>query len=136
MSRAVVESTGISLSERTARRVSQDDVESEATDPFFLLQSSWPCFLDDLESNPKRAQEQFCDLAYRYFVARPFAIFRRLPGWSLHDFVTEIVLHFIKDDCRRLRSYENQGLPFVAWLRVVAGSEGARNRPRRTPPFL
>jgi RNA polymerase sigma factor (sigma-70 family) len=82
-----------------------------------------PPFLNLLDSDPKRAKEQFGDFAYRLLrVCRP-RYFALLSVDQQEDAIQEILLHCIEDDCRVLRCYRPQGRPFAAWFMTVASNK-------------
>ena len=60
------------------------------------------------------------DAGYRYLLARPPKEFFARPGLEPGDFAIQIITALVKDDCRRLRTYRDQGRPFLAWFRTVA----------------
>lgn len=79
-----------------------------------------PPFLTCLDSEPNRAWEEFYDFAWKLLVSHPPPVFRDLSQESRDDLISEIVLDCRANNFRLLRTYENRGLPFSAWLARIA----------------
>lgn len=86
------------------------------------LEQRWPSFLDELESNASQAAREFVDYAYRTLTVRPPRVLRDLTSEERDDVIQEIIIHFIQDDCRVLKSYRNTGHPFTSWFLTVASN--------------
>ena len=83
------------------------------------LDSSWPPFLDLLDSNPGRARELFHRFAWALFKARPPSILHSLQPADREDRISDLVMSCSRDSFRKLRQYKNTGSTFAAWLSVV-----------------
>jgi DNA-directed RNA polymerase specialized sigma24 family protein len=84
------------------------------------LNDTWPAFLDRIDRDPQRAWEEFHAFAWKLTRLRPPAVLSSLTPEDREDVLAEIVQDFQKDDFRLLRSYQDRGRPFAAWLwRVV-----------------
>ncbi len=85
-----------------------------------MSESSWPSFLDYLDSDPDRAFTEF----YRFAVIsirdplpKPM---RGLNEGEIDDLIEDIVYHCTKSEFGALKTYQNNSRPFAAWLHVVA----------------
>ena len=88
--------------------------------PDKMLAKSRPDFLEIMETDLTAGMRIFIDAGYRYLLARPPKEFFACPGLEPADFAIQIICALVKDDCRRLRKYRDQGKPFLAWFRTVA----------------
>jgi RNA polymerase sigma factor (sigma-70 family) len=80
-----------------------------------------PSFLDELDSDRDAAVAQFRRFAEQLFREAPPPNYLRIPPDDREDFVSEIVVHCIDNDCARLRRYRHQeGALFAGWLATVA----------------
>jgi DNA-directed RNA polymerase specialized sigma24 family protein len=84
------------------------------------LQATWPSFLDLLDPDPKRAWEGFYAFAWKLLQARPPRLLRSLQPADQENVIAEVIVHCTDDHFRRLRTYQDKGKPFAAWLVVVA----------------
>lgn len=84
------------------------------------LDDCWPAFLDLLQSDPRKASEQFYVFAKRLLLASPPSILSQIGFASKEDVIHEVVLHCVRNNFRVLRTYRNEGKPFAAWFKRVA----------------
>lgn len=85
-----------------------------------ILKQPYPPFLRLLDSDNERALAEFGNHARRWLISYPSPCLRSLSTEEREEVVSDVILHLIKDDARRLRSYEDRGRPFHAFLRTVA----------------
>lgn len=82
-----------------------------------------PPFLAKLDSDPVRAKAEFCEFSAAFLTAHPPPALVRLGDYgSRQGFIWEFNERMCADDFRRLRTYENRGLPFAGWLWVSASN--------------
>lgn len=84
------------------------------------LSDSWPSFLDHLDSDPQRAQREFCEWAMRFFAACPPSVLSAIPKEQRESICFDIMADCLMDDFRILRKYKNRGKPFAAWFVFVS----------------
>jgi RNA polymerase sigma factor (sigma-70 family) len=82
--------------------------------------SSWPAFLDLLDSDADHAFEQFYRLAIEALTTIPPRPMRGLSGEDRQDLMHDVIYHCVADGFRVLRQYRDRGKPFVAWLYAIA----------------
>ncbi len=83
------------------------------------LSDSWPLFMDLLDSNPRRAWEEFHAFAWKLTRFRGPGALVRLSNEEREDLLADIVQDFQRDQFRILRRYENKGRPFAVWFWLV-----------------
>jgi DNA-directed RNA polymerase specialized sigma24 family protein len=83
------------------------------------LDSTWPSFLDLLDSDPGGALQGLYEFAWRLSKSRPPSILLRLDPADREERVSELVLKCYDQDFRKLRTYKDMGRPFAAWLNTV-----------------
>jgi len=91
-----------------------------ATDHEHDLLHSFPQFLRELDRNPELAWSRFHVFAWKLLTAHPPLVFRDLPRESREEIISDIVLACREDDFRKLRAYEDRGVPFAAWVARLA----------------
>lgn len=82
--------------------------------------STWPSFLDLLDSDPDRAFEEFYRLACEVLHSMPPRPMRDLSNEDRQDLTHDIVYHCVKHEFRVLRQYRDRGKPFTVWLYAIA----------------
>lgn len=87
-----------------------------------VLDQTWPDFLNLWERDPDAATRAFAEFAYKLLESRPPKALRDLTPEQRQDAIQDIILHFIQDNCRILRSYRNTGHAFSAWFLTVANN--------------
>ena len=105
------------------------------TDSLHPLDDPEPPFLGDLDRSPDRAAESLCRFALKLLTVSPPGALRTVPYDERDDVVQELILHFLRDDFRVLRSYRNTRHSFAGWFSVVARNlvfdiSGEGNLPR------
>lgn len=85
-----------------------------------MLQETWPRFLDEIDSDAKRAGNEFCVFAMKFFVAIKPKFLRSFEAQEQEDVKQEIVLHCIAHDFRVLRQYKPIEKGFGSWFYVIA----------------
>jgi len=99
------------------------------------LDDPCPAFLSLLDTDPGKALRQFAEFAYRLLSARPPMVLGALPRARREDAVQEVLLA-IASRPELLRRYSPRpGVPFAAWLQVVAHNrvvDWLRNEGRAT----
>lgn len=83
------------------------------------LSDSWPSFFHHLDSDPQRAQREFCEWAMRFFAACPPSVLSAIPKEQRESICFDIMGDCLMDDFRVLRKYRNRGKPFAAWFVFV-----------------
>jgi len=81
---------------------------------------NWPSFLDLMDDNPKEAASKFYLFAAKLLRVVPPKLFRNLNKEDQEDIIQNIVIHCIKDEFRVMRTYQNKGKPFAAWLYIIS----------------
>lgn len=94
------------------------------TGPLPGLEEMWkssPTFILNLDKSRETALDAFSKLAYKALAARPprEISFLKDKGERL-DLIQEIILHFIDHDAATLKSYKDEGRPFIRWFNHVA----------------
>jgi RNA polymerase sigma factor (sigma-70 family) len=84
--------------------------------------STWPSFLDLVDSDPNEAWRQFYSFAMREIRSAPPRRLRKFQGPRRDDAIRGLLCHFCDRSFRVLRSYRNEGGPFVAWFVSVANN--------------
>ena len=80
--------------------------------------SEWPSFLDELDSDPEAAKEEFADCLYSLLAERPPRPLQSL-GDDREDFVQTLFVKCVDENFRVLRKYRKTGHSFHAWLYVL-----------------
>ncbi len=81
---------------------------------------NWPSFLDIIDDDPKKSGREFYLFSAKLLRVAPPKLFRSLDREDQEDIIQEIVVHCIKNDFRVLRTYQDKGKPFAAWLYIIA----------------
>jgi len=81
---------------------------------------NWPSFLDIIDDDPKKSGSEFYLISAKLLHTAPPKLFRNLNKEDQEDIIQDIVVHCIKDDFRVLRTYQDKGRPFAAWLYIIA----------------
>jgi RNA polymerase sigma factor (sigma-70 family) len=79
-----------------------------------------PDFLDLLDQDPKLAFGEFYAFARRMFEACPPRSIRMVHEDLREDLIHDIIVHCCEDDFRVLRTYRDQGRPFVVWFNFLS----------------
>lgn len=80
-----------------------------------------PSFLTRLDSDRDAAIGEFRLFAEKLFRDAPPPNYFRIPFDDREDFVSEVVVHCIDNDCARLRRYRHkEGSRFAGWFATVA----------------
>ncbi len=80
----------------------------------------WPGFLDLLDSHPEKGLEEFYLFVAGLLRSSPPRMMNSLSKEDKEDLIQDIVIHCIQDNFRVLRTYENEGNAFAAWLYFIA----------------
>jgi DNA-directed RNA polymerase specialized sigma24 family protein len=86
------------------------------------LTSSWPAFLDELDTHPDQARQVLLEEGYKYLVASPPRAFSWFPPDRRLDLTIEVLLKLVENQFYHLKKYIDTGTAFVGWLRVVANN--------------
>ncbi len=85
------------------------------------LADPYPDFLLKLDTDRQSAIEAFRAFVDELFSSAPPSNYYQIPIDEREDFVSEVFVHCIDDDCANLRKYEpRSGALFAGWLAVVA----------------
>ena len=97
-----------------------------------ILSQEWPEFLDLLDTDSRRALEEFYTFARTLLSVAPPRNLWEIPEDQRDDMIHDLVLECCRSDFRILRRYQNCGHPFAAWFALVARNKMAdwlrRNR--------
>jgi DNA-directed RNA polymerase specialized sigma24 family protein len=99
------------------------------------LDDPCPAFLSLLDSDPEQALRQFAEFAYRLLSARPPMVLGALPRSRREDAIQEVLLAIASRPDLLRRYTPRPGVPFAAWLQVVAHNrvvDWLRNEGRAT----
>jgi RNA polymerase sigma factor (sigma-70 family) len=103
------------------------------------LDSTWPAFLDKLDSDPEEAGDEFCVFGYRLLQVSPPLALAWFPARERKDAIQDVLLHCIEDNFDVLRSYKPEGQKFRAWFSKVAKNKLKdllkKQKPGREVPF-
>ena len=110
----------MSEGERHGGRLEETHDAESAAERTHELRRSRPEFLDLLDRNPARAQNDFYVYLVKLMKAAPPSLYWAVPLESREEVVNELWLHMVVDEFRRLRSYRDQGRAFAAWFSRVA----------------
>jgi hypothetical protein len=93
----------------------------------------WPSFLEELDRDPERAFRGFYEFFMRAARARQPATLRHFPWDERQDLLHDLVLLFVERDFRKLKTYKDNGKPFIVWMYCVVNHhliERLRDRSR------
>lgn len=104
-----------------------------------ILEQSWPDFLEYLQSDWRKAADQFAGFAYKVLQSQPPAILKTLNDDLRKEIIQLTVIHFIDNECRILKNYTDQGKPFKSWFYQVAYRKAldiVREKVRTDPRYV
>lgn len=88
------------------------------------LTSSWPRFLDLLDSDPDQAFTQFYRFAVGSLTDTPPPLLLSFDESERLEMIHIIICHCVDNDFRNLRKYADKGKPFAGWLYITAYNKG------------
>ncbi len=91
-----------------------------------------PAFLGMLDTHPEQAQKEFSEYLDALVLLRPPYAFRSLDPHERENVNSMTKLHCLENDGARLRSYEDRGVSFAAWLARVVENRALDVLRRRT----
>lgn len=122
---------GISTVRRTYEMITSSQYYSTREEWEQELACSYPAFLAFLDGDYRKAQEMFAVYAYKLLDHRPPKPLRIADPVTRKDLIQEVILHFLEDECKVLKVYEDQGKPFRNYFCIVALNKlNSLTRPR------
>ena len=91
---------------------------------------SYPWFLRCMDADPTHAAAGVHTFVWKLLRSQPPPQLKRLPVEDREDVIAKLVQHFIEDDFRVLRRYQDRGRPFAGFV-AVAANRRATSRLRR-----
>lgn len=85
-----------------------------------ILEQSFPSFLHKLEYDYQAGINEFASYAYKMLECHPPRPLASQTADDRLDIIQSVILHFIENNGKRLRSYRDTGKPFSRWFVTVA----------------
>ncbi|NNF07407.1 MAG: hypothetical protein HKN21_11650 [Candidatus Eisenbacteria bacterium] len=100
------------------------------------FRATYPKFLELLDTDPEQSWVGFSEYVWKFLEHRKPDSFRGLDQETQEDIVADLIAKARIDDYKLLRSYEDRGVAFSAWVRRVLRNRAFDILRRSSPKAL